>query len=65
LRLGSKMYRMRILAASGGAWAQFLEVGQAGVLDAVGERPSQLGSCFQEQADGLTYLDGAGPVAMA
>lgn len=52
------------LAASGGARAQLLEVAQPGVLNAVGKRPSKLGPRFQEQADSLADLDGAGPVAM-
>jgi hypothetical protein len=41
------------LAAPGGAGPQFLEVGEAAALDAVRQRPAELGPGFQEQADGL------------
>src|SRR5262245_8538874 len=53
------------LAAPGGAWPQFLQVGQPGVLDAIGEWVAQLRPGFEQHADGLADLDRAGPVTLA
>jgi hypothetical protein len=50
------------LAAPGGAWPQFLQVAQPGVLDAVGERAAQLRRGFDQHAYGLADLYRAGPV---
>jgi hypothetical protein len=53
------------LAMPGGAWPQFLQVAQPGVVNAVGEWAAQLRPGLKQHADGLADLDRAAPVTLA